>query len=218
MRVEDLYPPFPVISIPDFHSVKVEWFECLEELAEEDVICFMEVTLRKKDSNKWEQIYFGNGTYCVYHELEPGTEYELRLRLKWEKDFGPFGSIEVFETPQEPDTAFDLHKAIKFEDMDTIQRILSTSNAKVEVTDQMDYTPLMAAVSRNSKSIINMLLNAGANVNAANKLGKTALMLGANKGFIDVVDILLKRGASVDAKVSIQKFRLLQRLIVAIVF
>nr|VZI06844.1 unnamed protein product [Spirometra erinaceieuropaei] len=175
MRVEDLYPPFPFISIPDFHSVKVEWFECLEELAEESVICFMEVTLRKKDSNKWDQIYFGNGTYCLYQELEPGTEYELRLRLKWDKDFGPFGSVEAFETPPEPDTAFDLHKAIKFEDIEAIQRILSTS-------------------------IINILLNAQANVNAANKLGKTALMLAANKGFIDVVDILVKRGASVDAK------------------
>ncbi|BHF59207.1 Fibronectin type 3 and ankyrin repeat domains protein 1 [Sparganum proliferum] len=64
----------------------------------------------------------------------------------------------------------------------------------------MDYTPLMAAVSRNSKTIINILLGAQANVNAANKLGKTALMLAANKGFIDVVDILVKRGASVDAK------------------
>ncbi|VDL93062.1 unnamed protein product [Schistocephalus solidus] len=145
-------------------------------------------------------MFIGNGTFCLYEELEPGTEYELRLRLKWDKDFGPFGSIEAFETPQEPDTAFDLHKAIKFEDIEAVQRILGASNAKVEVTDQMDYTPLMAAVSRNSKTIINILLGAEANVNTANKLGKTALMLAANKGFIDVVDILIKRGASVDAK------------------
>ncbi len=63
MRVEELYPPFPFISTPDFHSVKVEWYECLEELADEGMNCSMEVTIRKKEADRWDQIYL----YVVRH-------------------------------------------------------------------------------------------------------------------------------------------------------
>ncbi|VDK32578.1 unnamed protein product [Taenia asiatica] len=206
--VAELYPPFPYISVPDFHTVKIDWYECLEELEEQGMNVAMEVTLKPVGSKTWDRIYFkkmcctsrGKGSYCIYEDLQGSTEYEMRLRFKCDDNYGPYGNSEVFETPSEPVTAFDLHKAIKFEDIDALNAMLTESNAKIEFTDQMDYTPLMAAVSRNNKAIIRILLSYGANVNTANKLGRTALMLASNKGYIDIVDILIKKGASVNAR------------------
>ncbi|VDD80016.1 unnamed protein product [Mesocestoides corti] len=124
----------------------------------------------------------------------------MRLRVMVDENFGPYGNVETFETPPEPMSAFDLHKAIKFEDMDALNAMLNESTSKIELTDQMDYTPLMVAVSRNNKAIIRLLLSYGANVNTANKLGKTALMLASNKGYIDIVEILIKKGVDVNAQ------------------
>ncbi|VDM31802.1 unnamed protein product [Hydatigera taeniaeformis] len=132
LDVAELYPPFPYISVPDFHTVKIDWYECLEELEEQGMNVAME---------QIAQIFV----------------------------IVPF-------------------------------LLLLFSNAKIEFTDQMDYTPLMAAVSRNNKVIIRILLSYGANVNTANKLGRTALMLASNKGYIDIVDILIKKGANVNAR------------------
>lgn len=67
----------------------------------------------------------GKGSYCIYEDLQGSTEYEMRLRFKCDDNFGPYGNPELFETPSEPVTAFDLHKAIKFEDIDALNAMLS---------------------------------------------------------------------------------------------
>ena len=49
----------------------------------------------------------------------------MRLRFKCDDNYGPYGNSELFETPSEPVTAYDLHKAIKFEDIDALNAMLS---------------------------------------------------------------------------------------------
>lgn len=55
--ISELQPPFPYISAPDFHTVKVDWYDCLEELEDQGINAAMEVTLRPTGSKEWLRIY-----------------------------------------------------------------------------------------------------------------------------------------------------------------
>lgn len=57
MDLEELYPPFPYISVPDFHTVKIDWYDCLEDLEEQGMNCAMEVLIKPAVSDKWKRIY-----------------------------------------------------------------------------------------------------------------------------------------------------------------
>lgn len=57
LDIAELYPPFPYISVPDFHTVKIDWYECLEELEEQGFNVAMEVTLKPVNSKNWDRIY-----------------------------------------------------------------------------------------------------------------------------------------------------------------
>ncbi|KAF8570850.1 hypothetical protein P879_04896 [Paragonimus westermani] len=195
MDVSRLTAPFAMITTPDFHTLKVEWFDSIEELEMMGIICAVEVSIRKLEYANWEVIYLGRSDKCTYNKMEPGLEYAVRLRLNVGDHFGPYGEEQTVEMPPEPNTGSDLHKAIKLEDIDQMRSILETGQVNLEVTDQFDFTPLMAVATRNLRNFVTVLLKYGAKVNTANKLGKTALMIAANKGFTEIAEVLLQNGA-----------------------
>ncbi|KER34313.1 hypothetical protein T265_00156 [Opisthorchis viverrini] len=195
MDLSRITAPFAMITTPDFHTLKVEWFDSLEELEMLGLKCAVEVSIRKTDHSNWEVIYLGRSDQCVYSKMEPGMEYMVRLRLNMGDKFGPYGEEQPIEMPPEPNTGSDLHKAIKFEDMDQLRSILSVGQVDLEVADQFDFTPLMAVANRNLRNFVTVLIKYGAKVNTTNKLGKTALMIAANKGFIEIAECLLQNGA-----------------------
>lgn len=195
MDISRLTAPFAMITTPDFHTLKVEWFDSLEELEMMGMKCGVEVSIRKVEHSNWEVIYLGRSDNCVYAKMEPGVEYAVRLRLNMGDRYGPYGEEQIIEMPPEPNTGSDLHRAIKFEDMEQMRTILETGQVNLEVADQFDFTPLMAVASRNLRNFVTVLLKFGAKVNTTNKLGKTALMIAANKGFMEIAECLLQHGA-----------------------
>lgn len=91
-----------------------------------------------------------------------------------------------------------LVRSIQQNDLATVERLLSAGanpNEKGTATS----TPLMMAVLKQNKRIIEMLLNADANINATDDIGDTALVL-ALKSDAEIVDLLLKRGADVSVR------------------
>ncbi|VDL60084.1 unnamed protein product [Hymenolepis diminuta] len=199
-NISELRPPFPHIIVPDFHTVKVGWYNCQKDLEQQGIFAVIEVTLRPKGKSDWTRIYLGKGRSCIYEDLQGATEYEIRLRYKVGDSYGPYSDSVIFKSPTEPNAGFDLHKAIESENIDTLSALLEKSNKKIEYTDRMDHTPLMVAVIKNKINIIQLLLKYGADVNTANKLGRTALMISSNEGLIDIVDILIQSGAHVNAQ------------------
>lgn len=195
MDITRLTAPFAMITPVNFHTLKVEWYDSLEELELAGIKCAVEVSIKKVDHSTWEIIYHGRSDSCVYTKMEPGCQYLVRLRLSSNNKFGPYGEEQTIEMPCEPNFGLDIHKAIKLENYDRLKEILETKEPDVEVTDNSDFTPLMSAASRNLKDLLLLLLKHGANPNTKNKLGKTALMIAANKGYADVIDTLIQHGA-----------------------
>lgn len=185
-----------MITAVDFHTMKVEWFDSLEELEMVGMKCAMEVSIRKSEHSTWDVIYLGRSDQYVHSSMEPGTEYLVRLRLNMGDKYGPYGEEQALEMPPEPNTGSDLHRAIKYEDMDQLRNILTSGQVNLEAVDQFDFTPLMAVASRNLRNFAVLLLKHGAKVDTANKLGKTALMIAANKGFVEIAECLLQNGAN----------------------
>ncbi|VDP69782.1 unnamed protein product [Echinostoma caproni] len=181
MDISRLIAPFAMITTPDFHTVKIEWFDSLDELEMAGLKCAVEVSIRKVEHTNWEVIYLGRSDQCLYNKMEPGMEYLIRLRLNLGDQFGPYGEEQKIEMPPEPNTGSDLHKAIK--------------QVNIEVTDRCDFTPLMAVASRNLKNMVHILIKYGAKPNTTNKLGKTALMIASNKGYTEIAEYLLSHGA-----------------------
>nr|CAH8842202.1 unnamed protein product [Trichobilharzia regenti] len=195
MNISQLTAPFALMTTPDFHTLKVEWFDSLEELEMAGIRCAIEVSIKKSDFNNWEVIYLGRSDHCVNTKMEPGGEYLVRLRLAMDDSYGPYGEEQLVEMPVEPNSGSDLHRAIKFEDYEQVVRILEAKQVNIEIADQFDFTPLMSVANRNLKDMVGLLLKHGANPNTANKLGKTAIMIAANKGYADVVETLIQNGA-----------------------
>ncbi|TPP58757.1 Fibronectin type 3 and ankyrin repeat domain [Fasciola gigantica] len=195
MDISRLTAPFAMITTPDFHTLKVEWYDSLDELEMAGLKCAVEVSIRKAEHSNWDVIYLGRSDHCEYNKMEPALEYFVRLRLTMDDQFGPYGEEQKIEMPPEPNSGSDLHKAIKYEDVEQLRAILDAGQVNIEATDRCDFTPLMAVASRNLKNMVHILIKYGAKPNTANKLGKTALMIAANKGYTEIAEYLLNHGA-----------------------
>jgi hypothetical protein len=78
-------------------------------------------------------------------------------------------------------------------------RLYCTKGANINARDQFMQTPLMIAVKRKKRDIVQYLLDHGADINAMGKQGRTALIIACKNKSKKIVRILLERGSGVDA-------------------
>lgn len=72
---------------------------------------------------------------------------------------------------------------------------LLAQGVTINAQDQYGWTPLMIAVEKNHKDIVQLLIDKGANVNAQAIYDTTALMIANQKDHKDIIDLLKKHGA-----------------------
>lgn len=92
-----------------------------------------------------------------------------------------------------------LHQALEVNNM-TVIRILLEHDADVNAKDQLEYTPLMLAVTRSMSSAVELLLQAGADMDMRNKSGQTALHLACIYSKPFEAGLLLNNKADPNAK------------------
>jgi len=85
-------------------------------------------------------------------------------------------------------------------DAQTVQAILQTNSAVVDLPDDSHRTPLHTAASRNCTNVISVLLQAGAKLEARDQAGETPLHVAAQEGFIDAARMLIQAGARINAR------------------
>ena len=82
----------------------------------------------------------------------------------------------------------------------TVQAILQTNLAAVNLPDDSHRTPLHAAASRNCTNVIAVLLRAGAKLETKDQSGATPLHVAAQEGFTDAAAMLVQAGADINAR------------------
>lgn len=87
-------------------------------------------------------------------------------------------------------------------DASNLKKLLQSKPHLVNETDEKNYgrTPLLCAVDRNHKELVEILLDYGADVNQQTEYGWTALHRAAYKNHVDMCKYLLKNGSHIDKK------------------
>ncbi len=90
--------------------------------------------------------------------------------------------------------------AVDFDNPDGA-RALAMRGANVNVADANGQTPMLLAIKKGNRDLIDLFLTAGADANAVDsRTGKTVLHEAALRGYSDVVQTLLAHGAQKNAK------------------
>lgn len=195
--------PAPIFGKVSHHSMEVDWTEFmirLKEVFDQKVDGRLLVECQRKLTNRedWETVYSGYDKKITCGNLDPESTYDFRIRFKNKHGWGGFSEIGSLATTKPPLTGQDLHKAIRISDEIHLEKLLEKGEADIEATDNLGFTPLMAACNKGDPNIVKILINAGAYLETKNDSGKTALMMASIKGHADAIGILLEHGADIN--------------------
>lgn len=95
----------------------------------------------------------------------------------------------------------EIHKACLNNNMNKFNKIIKNKDFKVNIRDNINFTPLMcASFSGNIKMVSKLLSFDNIQINAKSNNGKTALIIAATRGHIEVVKKLVNHGANLNIK------------------
>eukprot|EP00056_Hartaetosiga_gracilis_P016800 m.5860 g.5860 ORF g.5860 m.5860 type:complete len:255 (+) comp4706_c0_seq2:104-868(+) len=92
-----------------------------------------------------------------------------------------------------------LHKAVKNDDLDSVEKITEKLPDIIDVMDSNGFSPLMNAASKGGKELVDHLLKNGADKDFETFSHKTPLMVACTNGHIEVAEKLINAGANVHA-------------------
>jgi len=94
----------------------------------------------------------------------------------------------------------DIHKACLNNNFKLFKKLIKDPKFKVNVRDNINFTPLMCACfSGNLKMVKSLLKMKSVMINARSRNGKTALIIASTRGHINIVKLLVKYKA--DSKI-----------------
>ena len=109
------------------------------------------------------------------------------------------GKSQSTEPPTAKAPDISIHDAAAVGNIEAVKQYLD-GGADVNAKDGDGFTPLVFAVDKGHKEIVEILIAKGADVNAKDKLGWTPLFYAAFSGRTEVVELLIAKGVDVNAK------------------
>ena len=95
----------------------------------------------------------------------------------------------------------DIHKACLNNDIKLFRKLIKDPKFKVNVRDNINFTPLMCACfSGNIEMVKTLLKMKSVMINARSRNGKTALIIASTRGFVNIVKLLVKYKANPNIK------------------
>ncbi len=94
----------------------------------------------------------------------------------------------------------DIHKAAMEGDMAKVEALIAKNPALTDAKDEMGLTPLIYAVSRGHREVVELLLNEGADVNTQDDAGYSPVHIAAFRGNKEMLEFLIKKGANLNRK------------------
>ena len=87
----------------------------------------------------------------------------------------------------------DIHKACYNNDIKLFRKLIKEPNFKVNVRDNVNFTPLMCACFNGNIEMVKSLLKMkSVMINARSRNGKTALIIASTRGHVNIVKLLVK--------------------------
>ena len=99
--------------------------------------------------------------------------------------------------PAVPLTRKALNKAIRSNDLETVNHLLKSGSIDLNIFDELHELPLAVAAREGNSDAARLLLQAGAEVNVTNHRNETVLMVAAQLGHFDLVKLLIEAGADI---------------------
>ena len=148
----------------------------------------------QRDTQQQDEVrddtYAADGdTHPSQYELEAGPDVRVVAR-----------SDATAVAPSTADPAVkltrkSLNKAIRSNDLEKINYLLTSGSIDLNVLAQIHELPLVVAAKEGNSDAVRLLLQSGAEVNATNRSNFTALMVAVQFGHIDVFKLLIEAGA-----------------------
>ena len=96
--------------------------------------------------------------------------------------------------------AADIHKAALDGNLETIQTLLAGDPALANAKDEQGLTPLLYAVLRGHRNVVELLLDKGADVNVQDNGGYSPVHFASIRGNKEMLQFLISKGADLDRK------------------
>ena len=95
----------------------------------------------------------------------------------------------------------EIHNACLDNDIKKFNKLIKDKNFRVNVRDNIKFTPLMCAAHVGNLLMVKKLLKfKNIKINARSRNGKTALIIAATRGHVKIVKILFEYGANPNIK------------------
>ena len=136
------------------------------------------------------------GCELLFKAIEDGNEQEIRRLAKTKRVL----NVRVDYRPNEKVCLVQwsaMHQCVRLTKPD-LMKILIENDAKIEIEDVDQETPLFVASTSRCLECVSTLLAAGANPNAAAEDGWSCVMMAARDGNYDITKALLDYGADLN--------------------
>lgn len=94
----------------------------------------------------------------------------------------------------------EIHKAAMEGDMAKVEVLIAENPGLTNAKDEMGLTPLIYAVSRGHRKVVELLLNKGADVNIQDNAGYSPVHIAAFSGNKEMLEFLISKGANLNRK------------------
>uniref|UniRef100_A0A1I8J7C0 Fibronectin type-III domain-containing protein n=1 Tax=Macrostomum lignano TaxID=282301 RepID=A0A1I8J7C0_9PLAT len=164
-------PPALKITAVTHQSLELSW-ETLHAkltgvLSAQDGKLKSEVQVQRSDQpqpDSWDVAYKGYDTKCTVTGLSDSQSYSLRFRFGVDSGWGEFSNPQSVKTARRLYTGEDLHRLVRLEKLQELQRVLDTGEANPNAPDDKGFSPLMQAALAGKAESCEMLINSGAQV------------------------------------------------------